>query len=128
MLKEKKYWITYWMPGSFTANTSVKDCKELPLIAEVEWPENAYALTLHQREDAIDGEKVYKGESEQIGPMYYHPDSKVTTLEETKAHPHTTKTLISNMECNGWDAVIWTRWGNWPQPFENGRHEIVRAI
>ena len=125
MEKKISYWITFWAPGSFTANAWSKDCDVLPSPDEVEIPDNAYAFTLHKREDAIDGEKTYKGECEQVGPMYYHPNSQVTTLEETKKHRNTSDMLISNMKCNKWDAVIWTRWGNWPQPYEESRHKVL---
>ena len=49
--------------------------------------------------------------------MYYHPDSKVEDLKEVEQNPNATDTLIRNIKNNGWDRIIWTRWGNWPQPF-----------
>lgn len=128
MKKETTYWIEFYSPGSFCANTWTKDVDKLPEPNSVEIPENAYSFTLNKREDIIDGDKKYKGTSEQVGPMYYHPDSKVTTLEETRGHSGATKTLISNMMCNNWDSVIWTRWGNWPQPFNADKQEVVRAL
>jgi hypothetical protein len=30
------------------------------------------------------------------------------------------------MECNGWKQMVWTRWGNWPQPFEPERMEVLK--
>ena len=126
MNKKIKCYIRFYSPGSFTANTEDQSCDSLlPLAEMVAWPERAYAFTLHQREDIINDEKTYRGEDEQIDPIYYHPDSQVTTLEETKNHRNATEILISNMEMNGWDAVVWTRWGNWPQPFDSTKHKVI---
>jgi len=63
--------------------------------------------------------------------MYYHPGSTITSLDQVKAGKTPGSighALIGNMECNNWDAVIWTRWGNWPQPFDAAKHEICRAV
>jgi hypothetical protein len=30
------------------------------------------------------------------------------------------------MECNGWKQIIWTRWMNWPQPYEPGQQAILK--
>ena len=41
-------------------------------------------------------------------------------------YPRATPILISNMECNDWKQIIWTRWGNWPQPFDPATAEVLR--
>jgi hypothetical protein len=120
-----RYWIKFYAPGSFTANVWIIECEELPKPEEVEIPENAYAFEIYKREDIEKDGKIYKGEAKQVGKQYYHPDSEVTTLEEVRKHPKTTDILISNMECNKWDSVIWTRWGNWAQPFNKEKISIV---
>lgn len=118
MQKQKKYWIRFWVPGSFVAEEIIRHCEALPTPEQVEFPDNAYAFTLHEREDIVDGEQTYTGEAKRVGPTYYHPNSVVETLEEVKKNPNATSTLISNMEGNGWRQIVWSRWGNWPQPFE----------
>jgi hypothetical protein len=29
------------------------------------------------------------------------------------------------MRCNKWPSVIYSRWGNWPQPYEAGKCEVL---
>ena len=107
----------FYAPGSFVANDWTAPVKTLDPAA-VKWPENAYAFTLHERVDVIDGPETFTGKAKQVGPMYYHPDSKIETLAEVKAKRPDSRTLIANMECNGWSHIVWSRWGNWPQPFD----------
>ena len=33
--------------------------------------------------------------------------------------------LLSNMRCNEWPSVIYTRWGNWPQPFDAEKIRVL---
>lgn len=111
-------------PGSFTAETWERPVDSLDPAA-VPFPDNAYAFTLHERVDVHDGPEVFTGKERQVGPTYYHPDSKVETLDEVRANPNATRILVSNMEINRWDRLIWTRWGNWPQPFDPANTQIV---
>ena len=125
MQKELKRFVTFMAPGAFVGECWTQDVESADPMA-VEWPDNAYAFTMHEREDVVDGETRYTGTAAQVGPMYYHPDSKVETLEEVLRNPKRGPALVSNMKCNGWDSVIWTRWGNWPQPFEGGKATVLR--
>ncbi len=127
MNKVTKTWINFYAPGSFTANEWTKDTPENTSPDDVEWPDNAYAFTLHRRVDIVDGGETYNGKPEQIGPMYYHPDSATETLEEVKQNPSATSILVGNMECNRWERIVWTRWGNWPQPFDSEKHRVLAA-
>jgi len=36
--------------------------------------------------------------------------------------------LLSNMRCNGWPSVIYSRWGNWPQPFDATKVVVLSAV
>jgi hypothetical protein len=120
-------YVRFYAPGSFCANDWTVEVQSADPAAVV-WPENAYAFTMNERVDAHDGPEVFKGEDKQIGPMYYHPDSKVATLREVKARNDSRdRILISNMECNRWPGVIYTRWGNWPQPYEADKMRILGA-
>lgn len=125
MKKELKRFVTFLAPGAFVGESWTQDIESADPM-EVTWPTNAYAFTMHEREDVVDGETRYSGKAVQIGPMYYHPDSKIETLEEVKRNPRRGSSLVGNMECNEWDRVIWTRWGNWPQPFRGGEVEVLR--
>lgn len=96
----------------FTESVSSADPKD------VVFPENAYAFTLHERVDVVDGDDVYTGKEYKLGPMYYHPDSKVMTLDEIESRSEPRDNiLLANMRCNGWNSMIYTRWGDWPQPY-----------
>lgn len=125
MKTKMNYWANlFYMPGVIEAETSRKYFDNLPNPEEIEFPEHAYAFEIYQREDIIKDGKTYEGDTEQIGKTYYHPDSKITNLEETKMHPDT-DILIRNMEYNGWDKVIWTRWDSWPQPYDENKILIL---
>lgn len=126
MQKKTYRYVTFYIPGIIFGKSYNKEIETLDP-KEIEWPDNAYAFTLHEREDIIEGDKVYRSTPVQIGPMYYHPDSKIETLEEVKANRSNRKVdiLINNMEINRYDKIIWTRWGNWPQPYSEDKISIL---
>lgn len=126
MNKVNVFYARFISPGSFVAETWTAPLTS-PDPSSVEWPERAYAFTIHQREDVADGTQRFKGETKRIGPIYYHPDSVVESLEEVAKNPKATSILIGNMKGNGWTHVVWTRWGNWPQPFEADRMQVLSA-
>lgn len=126
MRKHTKHWITFYAPGLFVGKGWEKKCKKNIRPQDVEWPNNAYAFTLHKRIDVIEGTDRFKGEPSQIGPTYYHPDSRIETLDEVKRNPNATKILISNMESLHWSHIIWLRGGeDRPQPFNNKEDEVL---
>lgn len=112
-------------PGSFCANDWTVPVESTDPLA-VKWPDNAYAFTLHERVDVMDGPERFEGKAQQVGPVYYHPDSKVLTEAEiaAKADPRD-KILLSNMRGNNWPSVIYSRWGNWPQPYEADKVRVL---
>lgn len=124
MKKQKVYFVVFWAPGSFFGESWTSEVKTPDPMA-VKWPDNAYSFTMHEREDVVDGDTRFRGDSIQVGPAYFHPDSKVETLTQVKKNPKSTPTLIENMRCNKWEAVVWSRWGNWPQPFEKGKAVVL---
>lgn len=126
MKRVTKRFVTFMCPGSFVGESYSRDVDDRFSRHDVAWPDNAYAFTLHERTDVIDGQEVFVGKPIQIGPIYYHPDSKVESLEEVRANPNAQRgCLISNMECNGWGQIIWSRWGNWPQPFDAEKMHVM---
>lgn len=118
-MRETKRWVTFYSPGSFFENDWTQDIFGEPDPKDISWPDNAHAFTVHEREDIIEGEERFKGETKQIGPRYYHPESRVETLAQVERNPNSTDILIRNMKANKWDKVIWSRWGNHPQPMND---------
>ncbi len=114
----------FWAPGLFFGESWTK---ELCMNETPEWPGNAYAYQLWEREDIDDGE-TYKGTPRKVGKLIYHPDSTIASIEDIRAARTPIApgpALLRNMEINKWDKVIWTRWGNWPQPWEPDRMEVA---
>jgi hypothetical protein len=124
MNKQRIFYATFFGFGTFVAENWKAGLTSTDPRA-VQWPANAYAFTIHQRDDVTVDGKVYRGEAEQVGPMYYHPDSVIEDLEQVKANPLAGQILIDNMRINHWPQIIWTRWGNWPQPFDAERMEVL---
>jgi len=125
MKKVKEYWIVFYSPGTIVANTWSKDIEKPVKPENVEWPDNAYAFELCERENIIENDETYKGKVIK-SKMYYHPNSKLSTLKEIKAtNDRRDATLIRNMENNNWNRVIFTRWGNWPQPYKPEEMEVI---
>ena len=127
MDKVTVHYVRFYSTGSFCANDWTAEVQSADPAAVV-WPENAYAFTLHERVDVLDGPKRFEGKPQQLGLMYYHPDSAVKTQAEiaAKADPRD-RILLQNMKCNSWPAVIYSRWGNWPQPYEADKVRILGA-
>jgi hypothetical protein len=127
MKKITKKWIKFWRTGIMFAEDWNVDCDEFPHPKDIDWPERAYVASFHKREDIIDDDGIeYQGKAEKVGLNYYHPDSKIEILEEVKKNPNATKTLIDNMKFNKWDAIVWTRWGNFPQPFDPNKDTVIK--
>ncbi len=124
MKKVMKFFAEFLAPGSFVAENWAVEVKSTDPYS-VEWPENAYAFAIYAREDVVDGDNTYKGEPQQVGPTYYHPDSKVESLEEVEVNSNATQILVENMKANGWSHIVWSRWGNWPQPFDPNKARVL---
>lgn len=121
MRTSTEFIVVYFYAGTICADTSETVFNSPEEVALADWPNRAYAYKLYQQDIVADTEtgKVYRGDRTEVdGKLHYHPDSKVETLEQVRNSPNATETLIRNMECNGWDSIVWTRYGNWPQPFD----------
>lgn len=121
-----KYYATFYSPDIFCANTWAKEI-DSPDPCKVKWPKNAYAFYIESQESVTVNGTVLSSDRKRIGPVYYHPDSKIETIDEVRKNPNAGPCLASNMENNGWDKVIWTRWGNWPQPYDSKKTVILEA-
>lgn len=127
MLKITLYYAKFMMIGALTSEDLVVSV-ESPDPNHVEFPDSAYAFSIHERTDVVDEGEVYRGVNKQIGPLYYHPESKVMTLKEIEErNDPRDRILLENMRCNGWDSMIFSRWGNWPQPYNSDRICILES-
>jgi len=121
---EIKRWVKHWTPGIIvgeSVNVSIKHTNPHEII----WPKDSYAFEIYEREDIIMGGKKFKGKPQRIGKLFYHPDSKIETIKQVMKNPNTGPCLVSNMKTNKWNRIIWTRWGNWPQPYNEKEMEIL---
>ena len=124
MKKVLKHFVTFYAPGSFCAETwEAYVCDVSP--DKIKFPDAAYSFTMHQREDVVDGKDVYTGKAIQVGPMYYHPDSKVETLEQLRANRKVTRILIRNMVNNDETKIVWDRWGK-PRFFDDKKDLVLK--
>ena len=124
MDKTVRRFVRFWTPRSFIADSWDVDVESLDP-AKIEWPEEAYAFTLHEQPIVHDGPDTFNGNVTKIGGWYYHPDSKVESLAEVRENPKCTSILISNMKVNHWSHLVWSRWGNWPQPFDPSKDVVL---
>lgn len=115
MKKVTKRFARFWYPGLMFGESTDQEIGDKD-INSLKFPEHAYAFQIIERQDVVEGTKVYKGE-EKVSGFYYHADSKVETIEELKRNPKASEILISNMKNNKWDKIVWSRFGNWPQNF-----------
>jgi hypothetical protein len=126
MKKVKSRWIRFFSPGSFVSNETdvvVNDIFTQP--DDIEFPENAYCFMVFEREDVVDGDKTFNGKPKKVGKTYYHPDSFVRNAEQIENMDGDWKILLSNMRCNDWKYVVFTRWGNYPQKYNDNDDEII---
>lgn len=127
MKKNCHTFVEFQSPGILFAEMWTRDVNSTDPNA-VEWPDNAYAFRMYQREDLVDEGKVYKGEAIQLGPTYYHPDSRIETLAEVAARgDERDKILLSNMRCNNWPAIVWSRWNTFPQPYNPNDSQVLSS-
>lgn len=124
MKKQTIFFVQFFAPGAIVAESWTHNIP-CPDQKQIKWPDHAYCCRIYQREDVVDGKNVYRGEPKKIGPLWFHPDSKVETLAEVRKNGKATSTLISNMEINGWTHIVWSRWGNWPQPFDAKKDRVL---
>lgn len=109
------------MPGSFFNETDELDLQGRT-VEEIagEVSPSVFGIRTFRRvegEVMVDGKpvRVSSGNLDYSGTTYI--GGQVLTLDEVKRTVPDSRTLVSNMEGNGWDKVIRTRAGNF-QPFE----------
>ncbi|MCK9434317.1 MAG: hypothetical protein M0R32_05725 [Candidatus Cloacimonetes bacterium] len=127
MKKSTHIYVEFQAPGILFAEMWTEDINSTDP-NDIKWPDNAYAFRIYKREDIEDNGNIYKGTASQVGPTYYHPDSKVETLAQLEArNDPKNKILVSNMKGNKWNEVVWSRWGSFPQPYDSKHNCILKA-
>lgn len=119
MKKTKETYLEFMYPGVITAEYSQKKVEGREP-KKLEWPDGAYAAQYFDIYTIEDEGHVYKTRRENLSPLYYKPDAKVMTVEDVEREMPNEKILISNMKCNKWDKVVFSRFGDrysWPQVF-----------
>ncbi len=131
MCKVSQHFVTFFSPGTFVAETSTKPIDEWDVAAaqamahDVKERHGAvpYAFQFTTRErgpDDLDSHEAARSGLYYIGGL-------VRTIEEVRAQGAASeRTLLSNMEGNGWDRVWETTEGwKWTQPLREG--DVVLA-
>ena len=105
-----KHFVEFLYPGIIVCETSTKEIAERkPELITV--PEGAFAYRFYDQVHTIVDGELLKGEAKNFSGYTYF--GKAYSLEEVKRLFPESRTLISNMECNGYAKVVRTRAGNW---------------
>lgn len=123
-----QHYIEFFWAGTIVANTSTREIEHRdPLL--VVMPESSYGFRFFDRTvaETTDGETL-------LGPVKngsktYYPGGRIATADEieAKGDPRD-RILLSNMRGNGWDRVVYNRFGAWPQPYEPDKAEVIQAL
>lgn len=111
----------FMAPGTIFANDFTR---EFQPGEHIEWPDRAYCCKLGRQTVQIVGDEVLRGAVKWDPRTFYHPLSIIQTIDQVKRNPSASEILVRNMECNRWDRVVWSRWQNWPQPY-NATKDVV---
>ena len=120
-----KHFVTFYSPGTFLAESTTKEIESwstdlaLKMVIDIKERHGAtpYGFQFSTRER---GETDFNSHETEKSPLYYL-GGEILTLEQVKDRKDPSdKTLISNMECNGWNKIIVnTNSWKWVQPLKN---------
>lgn len=121
----RKHYVTFLSPGTFVAEETTKEiaCWDVALAKRMAKkiterhsaiPYGFYFTTRLRTSKDFDSKQINRS------PMYYLEHCEIRTIDDIrKAGLDREKILLSNMESNGWDAVVTTTKGwKWAQPLE----------
>ena len=115
-------YVEFLYAGSFTADCRAEEVGHAdPALIDV--PDGAYAFRFFDVQEIEDEGTVLR--SDRLNKsMTFYPDGVLTTVEQAREMPNS-RILVSNMEGNGWPAVVFSRYGNFPQPFNPAKDAII---
>jgi len=106
-----KHYVEFLYPGLLVSETSVEEIAERDT-KKVEMSDSCFGFRFFDRTvSVIDGETL-TGDRKNVSGWYYQGEKM--TLEQVKAsfgNDRNYRILISNMENNGYDAVVKTKFG-----------------
>lgn len=114
----------YVLPGLLFPEETTRqlDARD-PAEAAEKAPEGAFAFVLYDLpvvpDTGLDPEQFRVTPKRQNVSKRYYLGGTLHSLDEVRAMGDDKRTLVANMEGNGWATVICTPFGNW-QPFEDG--------
>lgn len=110
-----RHYVEFYFPGSFFAETSVKEIGDRDDVFKI--PKGCYGYCFFDREEVmVDGEKLTGKRKNQSGMVFF---GKKYSVKELKRKFPDEKRLISNVERNGFEFAVRTVIGNW-QPVREG--------
>jgi hypothetical protein len=115
----ERHFVTFFWPGSFVANTSVKpisgwDVKAARQMAgEFDHPPYGFRFSTRSR-----GEHDLDSSETATSGFYYLGGTVETADEIERRGDPRDRILLQNMRCNDWPKIIRTR-GGWAQPLNS---------
>lgn len=122
-VRTRRY-VEFLFARSFTADYQTEEVGHAdPALVSV--PDGAYAFRFFDIREADDNGVLLRSARLNLSKTFYYGGT-LKTLDEVRLMPDS-RILASNMECNGWPAVVFSRYGNWPQPFDPKHVVIIPA-
>jgi hypothetical protein len=112
-------YVEFLFPGAFVSESNTEKVESRD--AEIVLPRGAFGWRFFERQEWDTGEEVLRGAARNHGPWTFVGD--VLTLDEVRAQLPDKHILITNMEVNGIERVVYTKAGQFI-PMD----EVDRAI
>jgi len=104
-----KHFVKFYYPGSFFPETLVKQIKNRK--ENIEAPKGCYGYAFFDQEvTSVKGEELLGKRKNHSGMTFF---GKKYSVEDLKREFPENKTLISNVENNGYEFAVKTIRGNW---------------
>lgn len=106
----QKTYVEILYPGTFVSETEVRPVDSRDP-AKFQAPQRCFGYRFFDRDEVVSGDEVLAGKPKNYSGTHYF--GKAMTVDEVEAEfPNSSRTLVSNMQVNGWDKVVKTRCGN----------------